>query len=84
MSDHERFSQVAQKKWAIVSESLRLLTKNERIAPFFERIAHSLIFGQETSNSLGKQVSEFPALNLGQGPPHRVVWGAADRSVNTV
>ena len=31
---------------------------------FFERIAHSLIFGQKTSDSLGNQMSEFPALLL--------------------
>ena len=47
MSDHERFAQVAQMKWGIVSESLRSLTKNERIARFFEWIAHLLIFGQK-------------------------------------
>ena len=29
---------------------------------FFERIAHSLIFGLKTSDSLGKPMSEFPAL----------------------
>ena len=61
-----------------MSKSLRLLTKNERceriaqvayqkwankwIAHFFELIAHSLIFGQKTSNSLGKPMSKFPAL----------------------
>ena len=36
MSDHERFAQVAHQKWA-----------NEWITHFFERIAHSLIFGQK-------------------------------------
>ena len=62
-----------------VSESLRSLTKNERceqiaqvahqkwanewIAHFFEQIAHSLLFGQKTSDSLGKPMSEFPALH---------------------
>ena len=50
MSDHDRFSQVTQKKWTIVSESLR-----------------SLIFwanrlDKKTSDSLGNQMSEFPAL----------------------
>ena len=61
-----------------VSESLRLLTKNEQceriaqvahqkwanewIAHFFEQIAHLLIFGQKTSDSLGKPMSKFPAL----------------------
>ena len=46
--------QVAQRKWTIVSESLRSLTKNERMS-------ESLIFGQKTSDSLGKPMSEFPA-----------------------
>ena len=31
-SNHERFTQVAQTKWAIVSELFRLLTKNERMS----------------------------------------------------
>ena len=53
MSDRERSAQVAHQKWA-----------NERIARFFEGIAHSLIFGQKTSDSLGKPMSEFPALVL--------------------
>ena len=47
----ERIAQVAHQKWA-----------NERIAGFFERIAHSLIFSQKTSESLRKPLSEFPAL----------------------
>ena len=51
MSDRERIAQVAHQKWA-----------NEWIANFFERIAHLLIFGQKTSNSLGKQMSEVPAV----------------------
>ena len=29
---------------------------------FFEQIAHWLIFVQKTSDSLGKPMSEFPAL----------------------
>ena len=29
---------------------------------FFEQIAHLLIFGHKTSDSLGNQMSEFPAL----------------------
>ena len=32
MSDYEWFAQVAQRKWAIVSESLRSLTKNEQMS----------------------------------------------------
>ena len=44
MSDCEQIAQVAHQKWA-----------NEWIAHFFEWIAHSLIFGQKTSDSLGNQ-----------------------------
>ena len=47
----EQIAQVAYQKWA-----------NEWIAHFFERIAHLLIFGQKTCDSLGKPMSEFPAL----------------------
>ena len=32
MSNHERFAQVAQRNWAIVSKSLKLLNKNERMS----------------------------------------------------
>ena len=49
-------------KMSDVSDSLRSLTKNERIANFFERIAHSLIVGQKTRDSLGNPMSEFLAL----------------------
>ena len=48
-----------------MSVSLILLTKNERMSEsfiFFERIAHSLIFGQKTRDSLGNRMSDFPAL----------------------
>ena len=51
MSNCERIGQLAHQKLA-----------NERIANFFERIAHLLIFEQKISNSLGNQMSEFPAL----------------------
>ena len=51
MSDRERIAQVAHQKCA-----------NEWSAHFFERISHLLIFGQKTSVSLGKPMSEFPAL----------------------
>ena len=51
LSDHEQIAQVVHQKWAI-----------EWIAHFLERIAHSLIFGQKMSDSLGNQMSEFPAL----------------------
>ena len=64
MSDHERFAQFAQRKWAMCGNRSFRSPKmsNEWIAHFFERIAHSLIFGQQTSDSLGNQMSEFPAL----------------------
>ena len=55
MSDHEQIAQVTHQNWA-----------NEWIAHSFELIAHSLIFGQKTSDSLGKPMSEFPALPPGQ------------------
>ena len=64
MSDCERFAQIAQDKWETVSALLRSLRGNERSwtnrsgrspkmskwvnESFFERIAHSLIFGQKT------------------------------------
>ena len=51
MSDREQIAQVANQKWA-----------NEWIAHFLEQIAHLLIFEQKTRDSLGKPMSEFPAL----------------------
>ena len=62
LTKNERFAQVAQRKWAIVSESLRLLTKNERMSESLIFLSESLIFGQKTSDLLGNQMSEFPAL----------------------
>ena len=49
-----------------VSESLRSLTKTERMSEllFYAQIAHLLIFSQKTSDSLRKLMSEFPALVL--------------------
>ena len=43
MSDHERFALVAQRKWVIVRESLRSLTKNERICESLIFLSESLI-----------------------------------------
>ena len=43
MSDHERFTQVTQRKWAIVSESLRSLTKNEQMSESLIFLSESLI-----------------------------------------
>ena len=51
LTKNERITQVAHQKWV-----------NERIARFFEQIAHSLIFLQKTSNSVRKPMSKFPAL----------------------
>ena len=48
MNNHERFAQVAHDKWA-----------NEQIAPFSERIAHSLFRSQKTSNLLFKNCEFF-------------------------
>ena len=62
---YEQIPQVAHQKWATVSESLRSLTKNERMSEslvFFEQIAYALIFSQKLSDSLRKPMSEFPAL----------------------
>ena len=62
MSDHEQFAQVAQRKRAIVSESLRSLTKNEQMSESLIFLTDSLIFRQKTSDSLRNLISEFPAL----------------------
>ena len=55
MSDHDQFAQGAQRKWGIVSESRRLLTKNERMS-------ESLNFRKKTIDSFGNPMSEFPDL----------------------
>ena len=64
MSDHEWFAQVPQRKWAIwqITHFAHQTWANEWITHFFEKIAYSLIFGQKTSDSLGNQMREFPAL----------------------
>ena len=43
MSDRQRIAQVAQRKWAIVSESLRSLTKNEQMSESLIFLSKSLI-----------------------------------------
>ena len=60
MSHREQIAQITHQNWA-----------NEWTTRFFERITHSLIFGQKTSDSLGKPMSEFPALFLSQ---HFALW----------
>ena len=64
MSDHERFTQDRSEEMSDVSESLISLTKNERMSESFIFLSESLIFGPKTSDSLGNQMSEFPALNV--------------------
>ena len=64
MRDHEQFAQAAQRKWAIVSESLRSLTKNKRMSESLIFLSESFIrsfLDKKTSNSLGNQLSDFPA-----------------------
>ena len=74
----EGIAHFAHQKWATKSNLLRLLRGNERLwanrsgcspkmsewgnCSFFKRIAHSLIFGQKTSDSLRNLMSEFPTL----------------------
>ena len=51
-----------------MSKSLRSLTKNERMSESLIFLGKSLIrsfFLQKTSDLLGNQMSEFPALSLG-------------------
>ena len=50
MSHHERFAQIAQRKWAIVSESLRSLTNNERMSESLIFLSKSLIRLFRTKN----------------------------------
>ena len=69
------FAQIKWAMWAICSGRSEEMSDRERItqvgnewiANFFEQIAHSLIFGQKASDSLGKPMSEFPALKLEKG-----------------
>ena len=61
----EWIAQVAHQKWAAMSESLRSLTKNEQMSKSLVFLSELLIrsfFSQKTSDSLGKPMSEFPAL----------------------
>ena len=62
MSNHEQFAQVAHQNWATMSESLRLLTKNEQMSESLN--THLLIFSQKTSDLLRKPMIEFPALQI--------------------
>ena len=43
MSEHERMAQVAQRNWASVSETLRLLTKNEWLSELLTFLSELLI-----------------------------------------
>ena len=52
-----------------VSESLRSLTKNEQIAGFFERIAHSLVFFVAKDKRFAQKTYErIP------NPDQRLMW----------
>ena len=59
-----------------IAHFLKGLTKPERMSDhFFERIAHLLMFGQKPSNSLGKPMSQFPAM---------VFWGPPIKSLHNM
>ena len=67
LKSNERFAQVAERKWAIVSKSLRSLTKNEQMSELLVLLSESLIrsfLGKKRSDSLGKPMSEFPGLSF--------------------
>ena len=74
MSDHEQFAHITQSKWAIMSESLRLLTKNEQMNESLVFLANRSFahFWAKTSDSLGKSMSEFPALTFLDSAVHSV------------
>ena len=65
MSDHEQFAEVAQRKWAIVSELLILLTKNERMSEslifFSKSLIRSFLYKKRAIRSEIKW-AKFPAL----------------------
>ena len=63
MGNCKQFAQVANQKWATVSKSLRLLTKNEQMSESLF-LANCLFayFLQKTSDLLRKPMSEFPTL----------------------
>ena len=53
----------------MVSESLRLLTKNEQMSEsliFLSQLLICSFLGKKTSDSLGKPMSKFPALKIYQ------------------
>ena len=65
MSDREQFAQIAHQEWATVSESLRLLTKNEWMSEslvFFSKSLHCKFICKKTNDSLRKPMSTFPTL----------------------
>ena len=51
----ERIAQVPHQKWATMSESLRLLTKNEQIGRFFEQIDHLLTKNEQMAHFFCKK-----------------------------
>ena len=58
MSNCEQIAQVAQEKWAIVSDMLRSIRTNDQIAQFFEQITDFLFRSPKMSDSLKKIVFE--------------------------
>ena len=67
MSDHEQFAQVAQRKWAIMSELLWLLTKNERMSQMLifwanRSFAHFSTKNVQFAQKSNERIPEFPAL----------------------
>ena len=67
MSYHEQFTHIAQRKWAIMRELLRSLTKNEQMSEslvFWANRSFAHFFANKISDSLRKPMSEFPVLHI--------------------
>ena len=63
----EQSTQVAHQKWATMSDSLRLITKNEQIARFLSKLLLSSFFAHffaKKNNLLKIPMSQFPTLNV--------------------
>ena len=76
MSDHEPIAQVTHQKWATMSKSLRLLTKNEQMSELLVFWAnHSFAhFSAKRSNSLRQPMSEFPAWLIDVDAVLSLLW----------
>ena len=62
MSNNERFAYIAQRKWVIMRELLRSLTKNERMSESLIFLRESLIRSFLGKKQAIRPMSEFPAL----------------------